>query len=245
LRAPVQQLNAVHASRSAARSHAGCVRVLNEDAVLDRPDIGLWAVADGMGGHNAGDVASKGVLEELASQDANIGERLQRANRRLLLHAAQTRSGPIGSTVVALEIRPPHYACFWVGDSRAYLMRDNRITRLTRDHSAVQELMDAGRITPAEAAEHPQSHVITRAVGAEQTLAVDSHDGSIEANDTFLLCSDGLSNLLREDELADVASLADLEAAADTLLALALRRQAPDNVSVILIRPQSTGAMVP
>jgi len=237
LRAKVHELNDVHALRSAARSHAGCVRALNEDAVLDRPDIGLWAVADGMGGHNAGDVASRAVLQELGSQAASVGDRLQRANRRLLLHAAQTKSGPIGSTVVALEIQAPHYTCFWVGDSRAYLIRDGRLTRLTRDHSAVQELIDAGRITSAEAAQHPQSHVITRAVGAEQTLAVDSRAGSIEANDTFLLCSDGLSNVLREDELAEVASMADLEAAAETLLARALRRQASDNVSVVLIRP--------
>jgi len=236
LRAPIQKLNAAHAFRSAARSHVGCVRALNEDAILDRPDIGLWAVADGMGGHNAGEVASSVVIEQLSSQDASVEERLQRANRRLLLHAAQTRSGPIGSTVVVLRIDPPHYSCFWAGDSRAYLLRDNRLTRLTRDHSAVQELIDAGRLTSAEVARHPQSHVITRAVGAEQTLIVDSLDGSIRPNDTFLLCSDGLSNLLGESELADVAKTPDLEDAAEALLALALQRRAPDNVSVILVR---------
>ncbi len=236
MRAPIQTLNAAQAFRSAARSHVGCVRALNEDAILDRPDIGLWAVADGMGGHDAGDVASNVVIEELASQDANIEERLRRANCRLLLHAAQTRSGPIGSTVVALHIDPAHYSCFWAGDSRAYLLRDNHLTRLTRDHSAVQELIDAGRITAAEAARHPQSHVITRAVGAEQTLIVDSHGGSIRPNDTFLLCSDGLSNLVGESELADVAKTPDLGVAAETLLALALQRRAPDNVSVILVR---------
>jgi serine/threonine protein phosphatase PrpC len=235
LRAPIQKLNAAHAFRSSARSHVGCVRALNEDAILDRSDVGLWAVADGMGGHNAGEVASAVVIEEL-SLDTNVRERLQRANRRLLAHAAQTRSGPIGSTVVVLRIDPPRYSCFWAGDSRAYLLRDNRLTRLTRDHSAIQELVDAGRITHTEAAQHPQSHVITRAVGAEQTLTVDSRDGALSANDTFLLCSDGLSNLIRDGELADAASMTDLDAAADALITLALQRNAPDNVSVILVR---------
>ncbi len=235
MRAPIQKLNAAHAFQSSARSHVGCVRALNEDAILDRPDIGLWAVADGMGGHNAGEIASAVVIEEL-SHGTNVTEHLQRANRRLLAHAAQTRSGAIGSTVVVLRIEPTRFSCFWAGDSRAYLLRDDRLMRLTHDHSAVQELVDAGRITPTEAVHHPQAHVITRAVGAEQTLSVDCRDGPISASDTFLLCSDGLSNLIRDSELADAAKMTDLDAAADALLTLALQRNAPDNVSVILVR---------
>jgi protein phosphatase len=242
LRTHVQQLSAPQAFRSAARSHSGCVRAFNEDAVLERPDLGLWAVADGMGGHNAGDVASKVVVEELATEGTNVGECLRRANDRLLQHAARSKCGPVGSTVVGLRIDPPHYTCFWVGDSRAYLLRDGHLTRLTRDHSAVQELVDAGRITAAEARRHPQAHIITRAVGAEQTLTIDSHCGSIGHGDTFLLCSDGLSNTMRDDEIAEVASTVDLERAADDLLALALHRQASDNVSVILIRPKTRPA---
>jgi serine/threonine protein phosphatase PrpC len=220
----------------AARSHTGCVRTLNEDAILERPEFGLWAIADGMGGHNAGDVASRMVVEELAAPATDIVERLQRANRRLLAYAAKTRAGLVGSTVVALQVTGTRYRCFWVGDSRAYIQRGTSLMRLTRDHTAVQELIDAGRITHAEAIRHPQSHVITRAVGAEQNLAVDHREGAISTGDTFLLCSDGLSNTVDEAELAHLTSGEDLAEAADSLLALALKRRAADNVSVVLIR---------
>jgi serine/threonine protein phosphatase PrpC len=222
--------------RSATRSHAGCVRTLNEDAILERPDLGLWAVADGMGGHNAGDVASRIVIEELAAPGTDVVERLQRANRSLLAYAARTRAGLVGTTVVVLQIEGARYTCFWVGDSRAYIRRGTGLIRLTRDHSAVQELIDAGRITCAEAIRHPQSHVITRAVGAEQSLAIDHCEGTVCTGDTFLLCSDGLSNTLNEAELATLASGQDLADAADSLLSLALNRRAADNVSVALIR---------
>jgi serine/threonine protein phosphatase PrpC len=235
VRVPAGALNAA-VVRSATRSHAGCVRTLNEDAVLERPDLGLWAVADGMGGHDAGDVASRIVVEELAAPGTDVVERLQRANRRLLAYAAKTRAGLVGSTVVVLQIEGPRYTCFWVGDSRAYIQRSGGLIRLTRDHSAVQELIDAGRITNSEAIRHPQSHVITRAVGAEQSLAVDCCEGTVDTGDTFLLCSDGLSNTLDEAELATLASGQDLGDAADSLLALALKRRAADNVSVALIR---------
>ncbi len=219
----------------------GCVRTLNEDAVLDRPGIGLWAVADGMGGHNAGDVASKLVIDEIDPKDAQvsrdaIGESLQRANRKLVSYAAQTRAGTCGSTVVVLLLEPKRYTCHWAGDSRAYLLRERTLTQLTHDHSAVQELIDADRLQPVDAARHPYAHIITRAVGAERELAVETREGATHKGDTFLLCSDGITNLVRNEELADLIGMPHLEDAADALLELALQRRAPDNVSLVLVR---------
>jgi len=218
------------------------VRKLNEDAVLDRPDIGLFAVADGMGGHDAGEIASRMVIDEIDPKQAYIatpdavGESLQRANRRLVSYATQTHAGTCGSTVVALLIEPARYTCLWAGDSRAYVLRDRRLMQLTRDHSAVQELLDAERIKPADAARHPHAHIITRAVGAEATLAVDVAEGAVQRGDTFFLCSDGVTNVLRDTELADLIGMPMIDDAADAILDLALQRRAPDNVSLVLVR---------
>lgn len=227
--------------RAAARSHVGRVRTLNEDAVLDRTDIGLWAVADGMGGHDAGDVASRLVIEELDPKGARVSpaaidESLQCANRRLLSYAAQTKTGTCGSTVVVLLLEPKRYACHWAGDSRAYVLRERCLTQLTRDHSAVQELIDAERLHRADASRHPYAHIITRAVGADRALAVETCQGATHPGDTFLLCSDGVTNLIRDEELADLVGMPLLDDAADALLELALQRHAPDNVSLVLVR---------
>lgn len=218
------------------------MRTLNEDAVLDRPGIGLWAVADGMGGHDAGEIASRLVIEEVDPKQAYvatpvaIGESLQRANRRLVSYAAQTKAGTCGSTVVVLLIEGSRHTCLWAGDSRAYVWRDRGLTQLTRDHSAVQELLDADRIKPADAARHPHAHMITRAVGAEATLAVDVREGAVHRGDTFLLCSDGVTNVVRDAELADLIGMPMIDDAADAILELALQRRAPDNVSLVLVR---------
>lgn len=228
--------------RSAARSHVGCVRTLNEDAVLDRPALGLWAVADGMGGHDAGEIASRLVIDEIDPKQAYvatpgaIGESLQRANRRLVSYAAQTKAGTCGSTVVVLLIEHSGYTCLWAGDSRAYVLRGRSLTQLTRDHSAVQELIDAGSIGAADAARHPHAHMITRAVGAEAALAVEIVEGAVHPGETFLLCSDGITNVMRDAELTDLIGLPNLDDAADAVQELALQRRAPDNISLILVR---------
>ena len=236
-----QTLTADTAFRSAARSHVGCVRRLNEDAVLARPAFGLWAVADGMGGHDAGEIASRIVIDEIQPKDGwptrgTVREGLQRANRRLVAFAEKTGSGTIGSTVVVLVIEAARYVCVWAGDSRAYMLRGAELSRLTRDHSAVQELVDAGVVAEADAQRHPQSHVITRAVGADPTLDLDVCEGPVHPGATFLLCSDGITNLIADAELADLMARADIDDAADAILALALKRGAPDNISVVLVR---------
>lgn len=226
---------------SVARTHVGCRRKLNEDAVLAGPgDRRLWAVADGMGGHDAGEVASAMVVEALARCEADARAAmaaLDAVNARLVelgRSGAETRT--IGSTVVGLVAGFDNFTCFWAGDSRAYRLRGGQLVRLTRDHSLVQDLIDAGMIGEEEAESHPNANVITRAVGVADQLKVDSVRGELRPGDTFLLASDGLTRLVSDAELGAELSESDLDAAADRLLGLTLEREAPDNVSLILVR---------
>ena len=232
-----------------ARTHAGCKRKINEDAMLSRPDLGLWAVADGMGGHEAGEVASALVVDMLeraparASLSARIDEAriaLHTANRQLLTLA---QSGgdkrTIGSTIVLLTVDAASFACLWAGDSRAYLARDGALEQLTHDHSLVQQLVDSGDIDPQSAAQHPNATIILRAVGAAQDLDIDGIEGKLRAGDGLLLASDGLTRLISDSEMLQGLESADLEAAADRLMDLCLARKAPDNVTFILVRVPS------
>lgn len=222
-----------------AKTHVGCRRKLNEDALLACPDQGLWAVADGMGGHDAGEVASATVVEAL-SQCSSADEALASlsdVNARLVEMArANFDSRTVGSTVVGLVADERAFTCFWAGDSRAYRVRDRAITRLTRDHSLVQDLVDAGMIEEAAAEGHPNANVITRAVGASDHLHVETVTGDVRSGDLFLLASDGLTRVVNDDELLVGLQGGDLEASAERLLRLALDREAPDNVSLILLR---------
>ena len=233
---------------SVGRTDIGLVRTLNEDRFVDRPSIGLWAVADGMGGHRAGDVASGMLAETLAQVETfgsgyafldNVTDAVQRVNRALIAHAAIAAPGAvIGSTVVVLIAYAGYYACLWAGDSRAYLVRGAKIEQITRDHSMVQELIDSGTIGRGEAKTHGRANVITRAVGVSDRLALDTHQGAIHDGDIFLLCSDGLTGLVEDREIA--AHLADhsLEEAADALIALTLTRGAKDNVTLVIVRAE-------
>jgi serine/threonine protein phosphatase PrpC len=227
----------------------GLRRQLNEDALLSRPDLGLWAVADGMGGHDAGEVASAVVVERLAAGDAelSLSQRVQTALRSLddanseLITLGKTAGGGrgIGATVVALAVRGGEFTCLWAGDSRAYRARAGAIAQLTKDHSLVQDLVDLGELDPAEADSHPNSNVITRAVGAKPILHVDSVSGDIQPGDVFLLASDGLTRLVRPEELSKGLAAADLDATADGFVQLCLERGAPDNLSLIIVRAEA------
>ena len=229
-----------------ARTHAGCRRKINEDAMLSRPDLGLWAVADGMGGHDAGEVASALVVDMLERAPAQseayaradaARAALLAANRQLL---AMAQSGDaqrtIGSTVVLLAADAASFFCLWAGDSRAYLARDGALQQLTHDHSLVQQLVDSGDIDPQTAAQHPNANIILRAVGAGQDLDIDGVEGKLRAGDGFLLASDGLTRLLDDHEMLDGLETPDLEVAADRLMNLCLARKAPDNVTFVLVR---------
>ena len=211
-----------------------------------RTDHGMWAVADGMGGHEAGDVASQKVAEALASlpdgrdlddvTDTAVSA-LDDVNAELIrLARSDHRPRTIGSTVVGLAIREGQYRCFWAGDSRAYRIRGKAIERLTRDHSLVQGLIDAGMLSREEAKDHPDANVITRAVGASENLDVEIAAGDAQPGDQFLLASDGLTRLVEDDELASIISSWPAGEAADTLIDAVLARGAPDNVSLIITK---------
>lgn len=228
---------------SVGRTHVGCVRTLNEDALLNRPEIGLWAVADGMGGHAHGDIASKVVVDglagvhEFASADSfqnAARNRLNAANDNLVGRAAQA-GGVMGATVVNLMVHQDRFSCLWAGDSRAYLYRSGVLRRLTRDHTVVQDMVDAGVLSSREAKSHPKAHVITRAVGAHRALELDVISGSLQAGDRFLLCSDGLTAVLSEQTIADGMLRAPLESAAERMLQQAISAGAPDNVTLVLV----------
>ena len=172
---------------SASLSEVGFVRKLNEDASLDRPDLGLWVVADGMGGHDSGDYASRLIVELLGEMPppnsagnllSEIRNRLERANQMLRTKASDRgQDSIIASTVVVLMAYGEHFACLWAGDSRMYRLRDGEFLQVTHDHSHVQELVDVGVLSADEAESHPQANVVTRAVGADDALELDKkHD---------------------------------------------------------------------
>ena len=231
--------------RSAVRTHTGMVRQRNEDAVLDRAEIGLWAVADGAGGHERGDYASARTVEALAAIDAaysgarlvqEVRTRLSRVNNELRAKAAVL--GPnalICTTVVALLIDAREARVLWAGDSRLYLMRAGRLRQLTRDQSYVQDLVDRGEITREEAAGHPLSNIVTNLVGGSDELIFEERNERLESGDILLLCSDGLSGSVSDAEIAEVLGAHRVSKAADRLIECALAHGARDNVSVVVI----------
>ncbi|MDO5704507.1 MAG: protein phosphatase 2C domain-containing protein [Paracoccus sp. (in: a-proteobacteria)] len=234
---------------SAGASHRGCVRPHNEDAFVDLPGEAVWAVADGMGGHSAGDVASRIIAEEIASlgttvsaqdQRARLSQRLDRAHQRIRAHAAAQGLGAIGSTVAALLIHDGELTCIWAGDSRIYLLRDGALTRLTRDHSEVAEMVAAGLMTETEARTAPRRNVITRAIGAGEDAVPELATGVARAGDLFLLCSDGLTGHLEDAEIAAMLAMPSAPALiVDALIGAVLDRGATDNVTAVVLRCQA------
>ncbi len=223
----------------------GRIRQINEDSFLTRPEAGLWVVADGMGGHAAGDYASQTIVKELFSigvpstaddLQARFMERLVRANDQIFDHAAELGRGTIGATVVALLVYGPDYACIWSGDSRIYRMRDGQLVQQTRDHTEVRALVEAGSITEEEARHWPRKNVITRAIGVAQDPDCDVMGDRLMLGDMFLLCSDGLTEHLSDDDIADHLRAYAPQDACDRMIALTLDRGAKDNVTVIVMR---------
>jgi len=231
---------------SVARTSPGTVRASNEDCFLTRDDIGLWAIADGMGGHQRGEVASRMVVDSLAALPAfnsgfaflsGVRDALDDTNRRLVETAAfMAGDAVIGSTVVALLAFDGRFACVWAGDSRAYRLRRGGLEQITRDHSIVQELIDRGELAPEDARSHRHANVVTRAVGGAIVLDLEIAHGIIEPGDLFLLCSDGLTGPIPDGDLATLVDQQDLHGAADALIARALQRGASDNVTLVLVK---------
>ena len=196
-----------------------------------------------MGGHRGGELASRLVVEALANLPAfTSGYGLLRAVKEGLVgvntdlfRLAASLDGVIGSTIAALLISEEHFACVWAGDSRIYRLRGGALDRLTHDHSVIQELIDQGELTPAEAAVDRRSNIITRAIGAREDLELEVGHGSVEAGDRFLVCSDGLTGTVPDSELLALMSFRVIDHAADALLDRALERGATDNVTLVLI----------
>ncbi|MDI1230924.1 MAG: protein phosphatase 2C domain-containing protein [Methylobacter sp.] len=224
-------------------THTGLVRELNEDSHLALPQLGLWVIADGMGGHQAGEVASGITIREIArsiEQGMPLGEAIEAAHRAIQTAALQgDGAADMGSTVVALKLDGMHYEIAWVGDSRAYLW-NGTLHQLTTDHSYVQMLLNAGLITESEIPGHPSRNVITQALGVggadKVNIKVDLVSGELGESDILLLCSDGLSGEVADDDIAAIlAETTDAQTRVDRLIAAALEAGGKDNMTVIAI----------
>jgi serine/threonine protein phosphatase Stp1 len=220
------------------------VREVNEDACLDRPEVGLWVVADGMGGHTAGDRASGMIVDSLRALPApgrlsdyvdEVEKTLLRVNDSLRIMAASQEASTIGSTVAALLAHGGHGACVWAGDSRVYRLRAGVLEKVTQDHALVEELVERGVLTREQAVRHPQANLVTRAVGATDNLCLDVEVFELCGGDRFLLCSDGLDKELEEHEIAEVMMRDNDAPVSSVLVDIALSRGCRDNITVIAV----------
>lgn len=232
-------------------SHTGKVREINEDSYyISSNDMNLFIVADGMGGHNAGEIASDIAVHSVVSfmekretlnMEENVCEILQEsvseANKKIFLKAKleQEYQG-MGTTLTAVLLLSKLYVAH-VGDSRAYLIRDHSISQITRDHSLVGELLREGSITEEEAKVHPQRNMITRALGTDEDVTIDTYTLEIQSNDIIFLCTDGLSNLIEKEEMKSaLMDCSNVQKACEHLVALANERGGYDNSTVVAIK---------
>lgn len=226
-------------------THVGNVRKVNEDAILDLPQRGLWVVADGMGGHQAGDVASSSIVNALSSISEDdvparsvdfVEDQIKRVNYELY---AMSRQGGndvvIGSTVVALVALQGYCVCIWAGDSRVYRVRDFELEQMTVDHSEVEELIAEGSLRRSEADGHPGENIITRAVGGEEAIMLEMRLLPLKHGDRYLLCSDGLYKDVTAEEIGNMMAAGNTAEVSRNLLSCALSRRCADNVSVIAV----------
>jgi protein phosphatase len=241
--------------RAAAGTNVGRRRRTNEDRYALAPDLGLYLVADGMGGHTAGQVASEMAAEAalravqtLQGATASLSEKLRyavtSANREIFQAGKeQPELTGMGTTLVVLLAGEGRAALAHVGDSRAYLMRGGGIRQLTDDHSVVGELLRRREISADAAREHPHRHVLTRALGVRPGVEPDLAELSPEAGDVFALCSDGLTAHLHDDEIADlITGVDEPQQAVDTLIDLANARGGEDNITVLVVRCEKPNA---
>jgi protein phosphatase len=237
----------------AGRSDVGKVRQGNEDALFANEERGVFIVADGMGGHVAGEVASQIVTEtvgpgvsdaveegltgtELA---ARVLDLIEEANRAILERADnEPEKRGMGTTLTLMALIPEEgYLFDQVGDSRGYLLRNGTLSQITRDHTVVQQQVDRGALTPEQARDHPLSHILTRALGTEIDVEADTYGDSVEPGDMFLLCSDGLSGMLPDEDIQKImSSETDIQDIADRLIDEANEAGGMDNITAVVVR---------
>lgn len=231
---------------SAADSHVGLIRPQNEDSYLCAHPV--YAVADGLGGHAAGEVASALVVERLRQVTIGAGtsvddaqqllaEAVRDANRTIHRSATQDPDHAGMGTTVTAAVAVDDTLCFaHVGDSRGYLLRDGELTRITEDHTPVQRAVRAGVISAEEALHHPSRHVLAQAVGLDVDVEVDTPRVELESGDRVILCTDGMTDPIPDTDIPGlVAELGDAEAVVSTLITAALHRGGPDNVTVVVV----------
>ncbi|MHB1329155.1 MAG: Stp1/IreP family PP2C-type Ser/Thr phosphatase [Gemmatimonadales bacterium] len=239
----------------AGDTHVGVVRSGNEDSFLLDYKHGVFIVADGMGGHAAGEVASEMAVEIIARELKNLrglsdGDAYERirlairtANQSIFERTlAEADKRGMGTTTTVLVLSGSRYLVGQVGDSRAYLLRSRHLMQLTKDHSYVQEQVDAGLLTAEQARTHPYSNVITRCVGANEDVVPDVYFGTLEQDDIILLASDGLTGMLEDEQLAKLLQAGDPpEVVVNRLIAEANRRGGLDNITAIIVRIDEIG----
>lgn len=230
--------------RHAALSDIGRRRARNEDSMVVEPDLGLFLVADGMGGHEHGDVASKlaaELIHEAVAAGEDLEDAIRRANRHILGQSGAGSPFPMGTTVCAVLMNGSTYRLAWVGDSRAYRFNGD-LERLTTDHTYVQELVDRGHLNDRQAREHPYRNMLLQALGVtdQDELQVAEIQGELAPGEGLLLCTDGLTGELDDDDISGIlAGGGDLESDAKELIDRALEHGGNDNVTLILIRRDS------
>jgi serine/threonine protein phosphatase Stp1 len=227
-----------------AKTHVGLKRKVNEDSVLALPDHKIWLVSDGMGGHEAGDYASRLITDLVATiaPELSATERMHalrdaipKAHRVIRAEADARGVAVIGATVASLMLANSHFVGIWAGDSRIYLLRNGEIQMLTADHSVVASLVEAGQMSWDEAEHHPQSNAITRAVGVGDELELDKVRGEVAPGDRFLICSDGLTKYATFAMLEDTMKSNPLETVVDSLIQIALSGGGADNITVVVV----------
>jgi serine/threonine protein phosphatase Stp1 len=226
-------------------TNTGKVRKHNEDSMLERPEVGMWVVADGMGGHDGGDVASQMIVNSLKKVHEGISldryiddveDKLIDVNKKLIQKANEgAKRTTIGSTIVMMLAYGKYCIYLWAGDSRLYRLRDNELRQMTTDHSQVEQYVEQGLISREEAAVHPHGNMITRAVGAAQSFFLDMDIQEMKKGDRYLLCSDGLTKHTLDFEFEKMLGKGTAEEICKELVDLTLDRGAGDNVTVIVI----------
>jgi len=235
-------------------THTGMVRALNEDRFLLKTDDCVWVVADGMGGHEGGEIASASVVDSVESIGiassapdlrARVVDRLRRSNSEIQRLSRERDGAVIGSTVVVLLAYDRQFGCLWCGDSRLYMVRDGQVKQISRDHSETEELLAEGVITEEEAENWPRKNVITRAIGVSAEPLIDHVYGEINVGDSFILCSDGLTAHMDGEEIRDLIAGRRAETACQLLIDTTLERGATDNVTAVVVNCRNADATVP